>query len=88
MEYEYVNRSCCERYPDEAHKLQSLNDPKNVDFVAEDAAEHYFDEEGWEADEWPHDFEIFFEGKSLGICSVEREVRSVFIASAPREGGA
>ena len=54
--------------------------PSDANYIAEDAAENYWDYfTGWE-DDWPQSFEIFHEGKSLGRFTVNQEPRPEFHA--------
>lgn len=50
------------------------------DSIIENAAREYFENhDGWEA-KWPLDIELFYEGKSLGVFTVEQEQEPVFYA--------
>lgn len=62
------------------YELDECHEPWEVEFLAEKAADDYFDNhDGWESD-WPMDVEIFSDGKSLGIFSVDMETVPQFSA--------
>ena len=61
---------------------------QGLEWMAESAAEDYFDNhDGWES-KWPLRIAIWdADGNKLGECDVDREDRPHFIASAIGEGG-
>lgn len=65
---------------DEPYEFKSIWHVDDPDHIAEAAAEDYHsNHSGWE-DTWPIDFEIFSEGRSLGVFTVEREMVPEFLA--------
>lgn len=55
-------------------------DAKCPEFLAEDAAHHYWYKRGGYDSEWPLKLEIFFGGISLGAYNMEAEARPHFVA--------
>jgi hypothetical protein len=68
--------------PEDAYSFGTRWDQRNLDYVAEDAAEDYHNRhDGWE-DSWPLTFVILDEElNELGRFSVEREAVPQFSAS-------
>lgn len=57
----------------EDFELRSNFSPTSVDYLAEEAAEDFYNNhDGWEW-HWPADFEVFLDGQSLGRRRVETE---------------
>lgn len=80
--YEY---RCFEDADDEWYQLTSSVGPLASDtglrILAQQAARDYFHEhDGWES-KWPRNFELRFDGKSLGCFNVELEAVPEFIAT-------
>ncbi len=64
------------------YSVESSWDAEDATEIAEDAGKEYYHEhDGWEAS-WPLDFEIFSEGKSLGVFTVTQEAEPTFSAEA------
>jgi hypothetical protein len=83
--YEYIVKDLGEKYPDDARGLDSEWDEDCPDYVAEDAGQDNYDNhDGWE-DSWPMKFEIFSEGKSLGVYWVNMEAEPRFYANEVKE---
>lgn len=67
------------------HDLDECHEAWEVAYLAEKAADDYFDNyDGWESS-WPMDIEIFSDGKSLGIFSVDMETAPQFNATKKPE---
>lgn len=74
-----------EKYPSDAEEFETSWDKDNPEYIAEDAAEHFYDfNDGWEHS-WPQEFEIFIDGKSAGAFEVDREDVPTFSASKKQQ---
>ncbi|KER01074.1 hypothetical protein LGZ99_23840 [Photorhabdus temperata] len=81
--YEYIISG--DKYPNDAYEFESWWHEYYKSYIAEDAAEHYFDYYGgWELN-WPIDFEIYINGKILGIFTVSLEMEPSF-STTKKEG--
>lgn len=66
---------------DDKCDIESRYDEEDVEYIAECAAEDYHsNHDGWES-EWPIEFEIFLDDKSIGKFLVEREYSPSFSAT-------
>lgn len=75
--YKYLKEG---RRPDDLIAFLSDWDAVDPEYIAQDAAQHYYDEcDGWEST-WPIKFEIFDGQESLGIYEVHLEHEPTFSA--------
>lgn len=71
---EYIILDDQETYPDDAEELENtLPYTPSQMRAAQRAASQYHDNGGWERNDWPLKFEIYFNGESQGVFDVDRE---------------
>lgn len=67
-------------YDLEDESLEDVHEDYEIGYLAEKAAEDYWDNhDEWES-HWPLDIEIFSDGKSMGIFNVGMEYEPLFNA--------
>lgn len=72
-------------YDLEGCQLSERHEACELAYLVEKAADDYFDyHDGWESS-WPMDIEIFSDGKSLGVFTVEMETVPQFSATKKPE---
>ncbi|KER02858.1 hypothetical protein LGZ99_17380 [Photorhabdus temperata] len=82
--HEYIIKSFGQKYPDDAVRFcTSITLPNNGIVIAEMAAEEYFKKRTGRGNSWPLDFEIYINGSSIGIFSVE--IMTIFNAFKKRD---
>ncbi|ERT10476.1 hypothetical protein O185_24645 [Photorhabdus temperata J3] len=77
--YEYIISG--DKYPNDAYEFESWWHEYYKSYIAEDAAEDYYEYNDGRESNWPIDFEIYINGKSLGIFTVSLESEPVFSAT-------
>ena len=78
MKYEYT---VDEDYPEGAREFNSAWTARNIDCVASDAAENYYDDE-LDPELFPLELELFVNEKSHGVFEIHLEFHPTFTAVA------
>ena len=69
------------QYPRDAEIFETVWDIDDPEYMAEDAADHFYaNNDGWESS-WPVFFELYGDGVSLGVFEVDLEFNPTFSAS-------
>lgn len=81
MRAEFIIRGEGWMYPRDAECFDTVWDIDDPEYIAEDAARHYYENnDGWE-DNWPVFFELYQDGVSIGVFEVGLEFDPTFSAS-------